>query len=424
MIRGTWTLFGAVLAPLAVIALATGRAAFPLALVIAGAALLWPALQGGGRGVAAAALVLLVYATPAYGVALDGGGLAAGAFLAGSALARAALSAGAEAAPRLRALWRAGALLALGAGALVLARSGEGPARVMDGLFGSRDGLLFWAPALWIGILGLAARVLPSRALPLALLLAIAAAADPGPVRAARVAPLLPLVAVGFARALAALADASARRPLVPLAAGLAAAALWNALLMAQYRDGGVPRDDTVAFARVAGNAAASVSRAAGSPNAWPANWLYAARHRVAPARYDLLAGVDAFEGRHALGGVIDVGDLDAEAALLDGGWSVRHPCGAGVCRAVEGVAALRVPLRRAEDLDLAVVAAGSGTLTVAVNGVPVLQAALDDALAPRRARVPRARFRGGLEAITLAVTPGGRALVDRIVLRRGGGPA
>jgi len=315
-------------------------------------------------------------------------------------------------------------VLALACGAAILARSAEGPWRILDGLFGSRDGLLFWAPALWLGIAGLAARTLPSRALPLAFLFAVAVAADPGPVRAERVAPVLPLLALGIARALAAIRDASAHRPLLPVFAGVVAFATWNALLMAQYKDGRIPRDDTVAFARVARNAAGSVSATAGAPNAWPANWIYAARHGVAPARYDLLAGMDAFEGAGALGGVIDVGALASDAALLEEGWSVRHPCGAQVCRAVEGTATLRVPLRHAEDLDLAVVAAGSGTLTVAIGGVPVLQAALDESLVARRARVPRARFRAGLETITLAVTPGGRALVDRVVLRRAGGPA
>ena len=39
-------------------------------------------------------------------------------------------------------------------------------------------------------------------------------------------------------------------------------------------------------------NAAATVSATVGSPTAWPANWIFAARHGVAAARYDLLAGV------------------------------------------------------------------------------------------------------------------------------------
>jgi hypothetical protein len=121
---------------------------------------------------------------------------------------------------------------------------------------------------------------------------------------------------------------------------------------------------------------------------------------------------------------VIDVGDPETDAALLAEGWSVRHPCGAEVCRAVDSAASFRLPFARVEDVELAVVAAGAGTLTVSVNGVAVMRAALDGGLSPRRALVPRARFHGGLDTVTLSVGPGGRALVDRVVLRRRGGAA
>jgi hypothetical protein len=399
-------------------------------LIAAGAAVLWPALRAHGRGVAIGALVSLLGATPAYGIATSwdtpGAALAAAAFLAGCALARAAGAVRDDAAgARLRRLWRVGAAAALAAGVLLLALGGVGPGRAIDGLFGSADGVLFWAPVLWLGIAGIARRgTVPSRALALALLFATAVAADPMPVRGSRAAALLPLLALGLARALAALRDAAARRPLAPVAAAVAVLAAWNGLLMAQYRDGRIPRDDTVEFPRVARAAAADLASAAGSPPAWPASWIFAARHRVAPARYDRLAGVDAFDGRYALGGVVDVGDADTDAALLGDGWSVRHPCGAQVCRAVEKAATLRVPLSRADDVELAVVAAGTGALTVSVNGVAVMRAALDSGLVPRRALVPRARLGRGLETLTLAVEPGGRALVDRIVLRRRGGAA
>ena len=84
-----------------------------------------------------------------------------------------------------------------------------------------------------------------------------------------------------------------------PSPSGIAAlVACGTSLLMAQYRDGRIPRDDTVAFPRVARNAAATVSAAAGSPTAWPANWIFAARHGVSAARYDLLGGVDLFGRR------------------------------------------------------------------------------------------------------------------------------
>jgi hypothetical protein len=399
-------------------------------LVAMGAALLWPAVRGHGRGIAIATMIALLGATPAYGIATaagtPGAALAAAAFAAGCALARTAASArDAAARARLRRLWRGGAAAAAAGGALLLSRGGLEPGRAVDGLFGSADGVLFWTPVLWLGLAGIAARgVLPSRALAVALLLATAVGLDPLPVRGARAAAVLPLLAVGLARAFGALRDAAARRPLAPVAAMVAVLAGWNGLLMAQYGDGRIPRDDTVEFPRVVRAAFSDVASAAGSPPAWPANWIFAARHGVTPARYDRLAGLDAFDGRHSLGGVIDVGDPDRDAALLGEGWSVRHPCGAEVCRAVESAASLRLPLARARDVELAVVAAGAGTLTVSVNGVAVMRTALDGGLVPRRAHVPRARFQGGLDTVTLSVDPGGRALVDRVVLRRREGDA
>ena len=413
-----WGWLAAALCPLVAIALVSRRGGLPLALVILGAAVLWPPLARFGSGIATAAVIALVYATPAYGLALGRGLADAAAFVAGAVLVHAGL-APTDRGGRRRGWWRAGAAAAALVVAASLAR-GARPDDLVDGLFSSLNGLFFWSPVAWLGIAGLAGlgRALPSRALFPALLCAAALGADPDDVRGGRFAPALPLVALGTAWTLGALRDACARRPLLPVAAAVAGLAGWNLLLMAQYENGGVPRDDTVAFERVARNAAAAVSGAVGSPTAWPANWIHAARHDVPPGRYDTLAGVDLFDGAAALAGGIDVGDAESDAALLDGAWSVRHPCGSGTCRAVEGEARVRVPLRRPRELDLAVTAAGAGTLAVAVNGTPVLDADLDDALAPRRVRVPGARFRSGLNTITLSVAAGGRALVDRVTLR------
>jgi hypothetical protein len=232
------------------------------------------------------------------------------------------------------------------------------------------------------------------------------------------------LFALGLARALDAIRGVARHHPLVPIGAGIAALVAWNALLMAQYRDGRIPRDDTVAFPRVVRNAAATVSSTVGTPMAWPANWIYAARHGVSPGRYDLLGGVDLF-GRVAPGtpvrkevtdraATIDVGHLPTDEAVLGGGWSVRHACGVEICRAVEGAAEMMVPMREIRDVDVTLVAEGEGTVTMAVNGVPVLMAPLA-AAQPPSVRVPGARFRRGLNSIVLAA-PGARVLVDRIV--------
>ncbi len=348
--------------------------------------------------------------------------------------------------PRLRSVvWIVAGTVAVG----VLAARGAGPEAVLDGLFSSWSGLLSWSPVLWLGLAG-CLRERPARrraatptnepsrihfggaedpaaALGPALLVAAVVGAvtlDFGPYRGARFAPVLPLLALGLARALDGLRSLALHRPLVPVATGIAALAAWNALLMAQYRDGRIPRDDTVSFPRVARNAAAAVSAVVGSPIAWPANWIFAARHHVSAARYDVLAGVDLFAplvpGGHRrpsdLDGVIDVGHLRTDEALLQGGWSVRHPCGGEVCRAVEGTAGLVAPIREPRDVDVVLSAAGAGTLTMAVNGVPVLEAPLTDEVRAHVVRLPRARLRRGLNAILLTIPPGGRALVDRIV--------
>jgi hypothetical protein len=405
-------------------------------LVAAGAVLLWPLLAARhGRAVALATLVALVFGTVAYGLARDPSWVGAAVFALVALLVRLAWlrwgAAGSRLALAPRTLW----LTAFAVVTSVLITRDAGPEDVLDGLFSSWSGLLFWSPVLWLGFWGSLRARSDGRADPLGPVVLAATVlasltADFGPYRGARFAPVLPLLALGLGQAFEAIRGLALRRPLVPVAAGMAAFAVWNGLLMTQYRDGRIPRDDTVAFPRVARNAAATVTAAVGSPTAWPANWIFAARHRVSAARYDALAGVDLFPGRPGrprsidLDGVIDVGHLPTDEALLGRGWSVRHPCGGGACRAVEGAAELVAPIAEPRDVDVTLVAAGTGTLTMAVNGVPILAAPLADELRAHAVRLPRARLRRGLNAIALTVSPDGRALVDRIVFIPVPGPA
>jgi hypothetical protein len=435
-------------------------------LVAAGAALLWPVLAAlHGRAIALATLVALVFGTVAYGLALTTGWVEPLAFAAAAALVRVAwggsdtdqspllpmvalaivaaalapTGAGLGLVPIAVVLERSGVprprrgvwIVAIVVAAGVMAARGAGPEATLDGLFSSWSGLLFWSPVLWLGLAG-CLREGPARraaALGPALLVAAAVGAvtfDSGPYRGARFAPVLPLLALGLARALDGIRSLTLHRPLVPVATGIAALAAWNALLMGQYRDGRIPRDDTVSFPRIAQNAAATVSATVGSPTAWPANWIFAARHHVRATRYDLLGGVDLFgpvargaalpRGPLGYEGVIDVGHLPTDEALLEGGWSVRHPCGVEVCRAVLGTAGLVAPIREPRDVDVMLSAAGAGTVTMAVNGVPVLVAPLTAGVQAHFVRLPRARLRRGLNAIVLTMPPGGGALVDRIV--------
>ena len=400
-------------------------------LILGGAILLWPVLKARhGRGIALSTLIALVFGTVAWGIARGPQWGEAAAFAAASLVvrlyfARVDAAARRDTPARRRLTW----IVALVLAAAALLARGAGPADVLDGLFSSWSGLLFWSPILWLALLGAWRERAAGRTSALLPALVVAAAvgavtSDSAPFAGARFAPVLPLLAIGLASGLAALAEAARRRPLLPVGIGLAVLALWNALLMAQYRDGRIPRDDTVSFPRVTRNAVATVSAAAGSPTAWPANWIFAARHRVGPARYDLLGGTDLF-GRVPPGAaapreegvvatVIDIGHLPTDEALLREGWSVRHACGAAVCRAVEGRAVLEVPIRRPRDVDVTVVGEGAGTVVLSVNGVAVLDGPLSPA---STVRVAGGRFRSGLNAVALEAR-GGPALVDHFVFR------
>lgn len=384
-------------------------------LIVIGAVILWPILATRhGRGVSAATLVALVFGTVAYAVARSPSWEGGAAFAIGALFVR--LAAPRVGAPRAAA-WVAAGVLAL----VILLARGAGMNAVLDGLFSSWGGLLFWSPILWLALAGLVGDRGAAGALAPALLVAIAlgaatteSAADHG----ARFAPILPLLALGLARAFASIRAFALRRPLAPVAAAIAGLAAWNLLLMAQYRDGRIPRDDTVSFPRVARNAAATVSARLGSPSAWPASWAFAAANRVSPVRYDLLGGIDLMSsGALGMTGTIDVGDPRGDEAVLESGWSVRHPCGAEICRSVEGAASLLAPIHDPRDLDVTVSAAGAGTLTMAVNGVPVLESALTGDLRPFFVRVARARWRRGVNTVAFTAA-GGETLVDRIVFR------
>jgi hypothetical protein len=332
-------------------------------------------------------------------------------------------------ASRRLALLLAGPLLAtalavaLGRDALAL-----GVPRPADGLFSSRHGLLFWNPLLWAGVAGLALSWRRDRRRVTALFAALAGVllvmtcrppAASGPWAASRWTVALPLLAPGIARALDLLPRLAARRPDGLLAAAAASFIAWNLLLMEQYGGGLLPRDGTVSFVAVAEHSAALLSRRFGSPPAWPANWAFAWRHGLAPDRFDLVAGKRLPAGA---GGrpEIDVGDLALDAALLLEGWSVRHPCGEAVCRAVEGRARLLAPLAAPEPFALTVRASGEGVLRASVNGVEVGARTLGpEAAALRFAPLARPER---LNEVSLTLGPGGRALVDRVTLEAAGG--
>lgn len=303
-------------------------------------------------------------------------------------------------------------VLALVAGFLFSARHAVDTLDLSRALFGSRGGLLFWTPLLWGSLAGVA--VLARReGRAAAHLLAVALAPFATAAYFDRVDVALPALMVALAAALEAGRRLVERRPAWVLAVALPVLAVSNLLFMEQYRHT-LKRDDTVSFPQVSEGNARLLSRGVGSPNAWPANWAWSASHDLPVERWDLLSGQRLDPSR---GATIDVGDLDQDAAFLLDGWSVRHACGAALCREVEGRAEMVVPLERAATrLDLR--AAGTGSLRVTLNGGDPRELALGPEMST--VIVPfRRRWSSGPNRIAFEVMPGGVALVDGLVLQR-----
>jgi hypothetical protein len=191
---------------------------------------------------------------------------------------------------------------------------------------------------------------------------------------------------------------------------------------MLQYREARLPQDDTVSFAVVAEGNAAMLGRFLGTPLAWPANWVFADELDLLPARYDLAVGKYLFYRQNNLGGLVKMGDSRSEPALLAGEWSARTPCGEATCRRVLGRARVLAPLDVPEDLDVIVRAEGRGTLEIAVNGRPVAAFPLEDAQKDLRAHASRVFWHREMNDVSLSLSVGGAALVERVVFERGSG--
>ncbi len=307
---------------------------------------------------------------------------------------------------------------------------------VLNTLFSSRHGLLFWTPVLWGGFLGLLPLGRRDRftagalAAPLLLMSYVNACSGDwwagGSFSNRRFDSVLPLLALGLAAFLARVIEGVRRRPLsVPLALS-ACLVLWNQAFIKLYRENGIPRDDTVSFAEVAEGNARILFELVGDPLAWPTNWVFAAEHDLPVARYDLMVGKYLFYRQNNLGGLVKVGDGRADPALFAGDWSGWRPCGESTCREVRGRARVMAPLDVPEDLDVTVRTSGTGTLELAVNGRTVAAFPLEEKERALRARVTREFWRRELNDVSLTVSPGGRALVERLLFERSspGAPA
>ncbi|MBX7184574.1 MAG: hypothetical protein K1Y01_05445 [Vicinamibacteria bacterium] len=300
---------------------------------------------------------------------------------------------------------------------------------LLTALFGAH-GLLYGAPLLWCGFLGLIGlrheapgltRLALAAVLPGTLGLLVSTDGLDARVRMMTWAPfLLP----GLAHCFGKMRAFAARRPERVLAAGGGLLVLWNALFMEQYRRRLLPSDDTVSFAQVTSNSAGLLSRAVGTPFAWPANWIFAKRLEAPLERWDAIADRRLLDAAAATA-TIELGDdasiFAPDVPLLLEGFGDRRTCEQGWCRDLDGRGRLLLPLEGGArgDLTLRLRARGQGALSLSLNETSTSVAELSGALSDLSLRIPGRSVRAGVNVLSLSVAEGGRATIDRITLER-----
>lgn len=302
---------------------------------------------------------------------------------------------------------------------------------LLSALWGAQ-GLLYGAPLLWAGVVGLLGRRPEARHLahlalaglaPGVLGLIVATDSDTTVTRVSAWLPFfLPGIALCFERA----REGAARRPERALIYAAALMIAWNVLFMEQYRRRLLPSDDTVSFARVTSNSAALLSNFAGTPAAWPANWLFASRFQTTPDRWDAVSAARLFEDPVARTAVIEVGDdasvLAPDRALIADGFGDRRTCERGWCRDVDGEARLLLPLQTlgSRELVIRVRVRGQGTVTLSLGVAGTVIAELSDVLSDVSLPIPAGTIEPGIHVLALRVSDGRRATIDRLTLERG----
>lgn len=297
-------------------------------------------------------------------------------------------------------------------------------------LFGAH-GLLYGAPLLWAGFVGLIslrhenpglvrlalAAIVPG-------MLGLLLSTDELTVTS-RTATWIPFLLPGMAQCFERARAFATRRPERVLAGAGGLLVLWNLLFMEQYRLRLLPSDDTVSFAQVTSNSAGLLSRAVGTPFAWPLNWIFAWRFHTSPDRWDAVADRRLFADKRSAVATIEFGD-DASAfapdtALFLEGFGDRRTCERGWCRDVEGEGRLLVPLQDAgrSDLTIRLRARGQGVLRLSLNEASTSVTELTGPLSEVALRVPGRLVRAGVNVLSLSVAGGGRATLDRLTLER-----
>jgi len=298
---------------------------------------------------------------------------------------------------------------------------------VLETLFSSRHGLLWWTPVFWLGFLGLAPLLRARRALALPLIAPVVlmtyvnmCSGDwwaGGSFSNRRFDSLLALLALGIAASYEVLATWIARRPaLVP-----AALAAFAAVTHVAATEGMRARPaGPIAFADVAGAGADAVAGAVGSPPSWPASWIFAARQDRPPGQYDRLVGRYLFYRQNNLQGRVAMTD----DALLGEGWTAPSTREGRDARAIAGGRArVLAPLDIAEDLAIDVTAAADppGDVRVLVNGAPVGAFTAGPAWGVHRVTAARPAWRRDLNDVVLEVAGPARVWIAELQFLRAG---
>ena len=305
------------------------------------------------------------------------------------------------------------------------------PQYALVAVFGSPNGLLYATPLLWAAFFGnaLMRRDHPATALMSWTAVAVGvlslAAQTDGADGHPRVESWVLFLGPGLAWSLTRVRAFAARAPQRVVAAAAALLVGWNLLFMEQYRRLLIPADDTTSFARVTSNSARLLSRFAGTPSAWPANWMFARRFHTTADRWDAIGGRRLFADSAATSATVEIGDdetpMAPDAPLLLNGFGDRHTCEQGWCRDIDGAGRILLPLYEVttQDLVVRVRARGRGVLRVSLNESARATAELNDRLADVVLRVPAPSVRRGINELGLSVDGGGKASLDRLSLDR-----
>jgi hypothetical protein len=280
---------------------------------------------------------------------------------------------------------------------------------VLDFLFAARHGMLTWTPVYALALAGWAVWSRRERRLPLLFAAAFALAVLVNSTTSdwwgsdsfgqRRMLALTPLFAFGLAEAV----DWFRRRPLVPVAVGLALLALWNLQFEYVYNAG-----------LVAGKSqAVDLDRLATAQIAVAHRRLVRWHGRVPAAAWvlahDNLNGVWIDEGARSLRGVIDLGREPEDLPLVVGhGWYDPEQEGGIDLRRSKGWRSwLRVPVRTATPARM-VVRARRGVpelpvrVKAEVNGAPAGESDLPVEWTDLEFTVPEGAVRRGLNDVAL----------------------